>query len=109
MRLRAGATNLPGENIWKAQISEEFSPQCECGETEDARHVLLHCMLLAEDREIMEHAVRNIISRANLPRNLQELNWWRIMGGAEDEVSRETQEECDRVIATFLLSSGRNF
>ena len=103
LRAQTMKTNLKGENSWLAQVQEDFSPLCECGEKETLRHVLLDCTLLLEERNTLERDIMKIYRMNATPVYLRDFDYYTLLGG-ENEVNNQTRLQIEEAVANFLVS-----
>ena len=109
LRLQAGATNLRGETLWKAELHEDYLPNCECGEIEDVEHVLLHCRLLSTERLKLETAVKCAYEEHSVPRNQRTMDACTLLGGSRDDIGPKANSAIELAVAEFIKSSKRAF
>ena len=104
LRAQTMTTNLKGENSWMAQLQEDFSPLCECGDKETLRHVLMDCTLLNDERSLLESEIMNIHRMNATPTHLRTFDYYTLIGG-ENEVNNQTRLQIEECIANFLVSA----
>ena len=109
LRLQAGATNLRGETLWKAELHEDYLPNCECGEIEDVEHVLFQCRLLTKERLILETAVKSAYDEHEVPRIHRTLDVCTLLGGSRDDIGDNAFSAIELALAEFIKSSKRSF
>ena len=104
LRAQTMTTNLKGENSWMAQLQEDFSPLCACGDKETLRHVLMDCTLLNEERNVLESEIMNVHRMNATPIHLRTFDYYTLLGG-ENEVKNQTRLKIEECIANFLVSA----
>ena len=102
LRIQTLTTNLRGENSWLANVQDDFSPLCECGEKETIRHILIDCSLLEDERTTLEDKIMTIYRKASTPYNLRDVNFYTLIGG-ETEVDSQTRQLIEDAVANFLV------
>ena len=101
LRAQTMNTNLKGENSWLAQVQEDLSPLCECGDKETLRHVLLDCELLLEERNILESEIMKVYRMNATPTHLRTFDFYTLLGG-ENEVKDQTKLQIEEAVANYL-------
>ena len=110
LRLQAGATNLRGVTLWKANLHEDYIPNCECGEIEDVEHVLLCCPLLVAERRVLEQAIKCAYTEYSVPRDQQQpMELCTLLGGNNCNIGAPAAAAIERAVAEFIKASKRTF